>query len=95
MREDVWKLILTASRLPANVGLDLKAMIAANTHARKGLLRLVDRYGAEEVVGTMRGCSTGPRCGWQSASPPCLTGVGAPGPTLTMMDGRRIWCASR
>ena len=55
MREDVWKLILTASRLPANVGLDLKAMIAANTHARKGLLRLVDRYGAEEVVGTMQG----------------------------------------
>jgi N-methylhydantoinase B len=55
MREDVWKLILTASRLPANVGLDLKAMIAANTHARKGLLRLVDRYGADEVVGTMQG----------------------------------------
>jgi N-methylhydantoinase B len=54
MRDDVWKLILVASRLPANAGLDLKAMIAANTHARKGLLRLVDRYGAEDVVSTMR-----------------------------------------
>ena len=29
-------------------------MIAANTHARKGLLRLVDRYGAEDVVSTTR-----------------------------------------
>lgn len=54
IRKDVWQLILRASRLPANLGLDLKAMIAANTHARKGLLRLIDRYGVEVVTGVMR-----------------------------------------
>lgn len=48
-RQDVWNLILAASRLPANLGLDLKAMIAANTHAKQGLLRLVERYGADTV----------------------------------------------
>ena len=53
-REDVWNLILTASRLPANLGLDLKAMIASNNHARNGLVRLVERYGAEEVTWAMR-----------------------------------------
>jgi len=54
IRNDVWRLILRASRLPANLGLDLKAMIAANTHARKGLLRLIDRYGVGVVTGVMR-----------------------------------------
>ena len=48
-RQDVWNLILAASRLPANLGLDLKAMIAANTHAKQGLLKLVERYGADTV----------------------------------------------
>ncbi|WP_193045642.1 hydantoinase B/oxoprolinase family protein [Mycolicibacterium baixiangningiae] len=52
-RQDVWNLILAASRLPANLGLDLKAMIAANNHARQGILRLVDRYGADVVTGVM------------------------------------------
>ncbi|BBZ32923.1 hydantoinase B/oxoprolinase family protein [Mycolicibacterium confluentis] len=52
-RHDVWNLILAASRLPANLGLDLKAMIAANTHAREGLLRLVGRYGVEVVTSVM------------------------------------------
>mgnify|MGYP001376853441 CR=1 FL=1 len=48
-RQDVWNLILAASRLPTNLGLDLKAMIAANNHAKQGLLRLVERYGADTV----------------------------------------------
>ncbi|MGE2834382.1 hydantoinase B/oxoprolinase family protein [Mycobacterium sp. SMC-4] len=48
-RQDVWNLILAASRLPANLGLDLKAMIAANSHAKQGLLKLVERYGADTV----------------------------------------------
>lgn len=52
-RSDVWNLILASSRLAPNLGLDLKAMIAANTHARKGLLRLVDRYGVEVVKSVM------------------------------------------
>ncbi|MBB2770097.1 UNVERIFIED_ORG: N-methylhydantoinase B [Mycolicibacterium obuense] len=52
-RHDVWNLILAASRLPANLGLDLKAMIAANNHARQGMLRLVDRYGADVVTTVM------------------------------------------
>ena len=53
-RKDVWELILRASRLPANLGLDLRAMIAANTHARKGLLRLIERYGVDVVTTVMR-----------------------------------------
>ncbi|MEP9383286.1 hydantoinase B/oxoprolinase family protein [Nocardioides sp. KR10-350] len=53
-RSDVWRLILSASRLPANLGLDLKAMIAANTHARRGVLRLIDRYGVDVVASVMR-----------------------------------------
>ncbi|MEX0427223.1 hydantoinase B/oxoprolinase family protein [Nocardioides sp. DS6] len=52
-RSDVWNLILSASRLAPNLGLDLKAMIAANTHARKGMLRLVDRYGVDVVKAVM------------------------------------------
>lgn len=55
VRSDVWNLILRASRLPANLGLDLKAMIAANSHARKGVLRLIDRYGVEVVTAVMAG----------------------------------------
>ena len=52
-RGDVWNLILRASRLPANLGLDLRAMIAANTHARRGMLRLVERYGVDVVTTVM------------------------------------------
>lgn len=54
IRSDVWRLILSASRLPANLGLDLKAMIAANTHARDGMIRLLDRYGVATVMTVMR-----------------------------------------
>lgn len=52
-RTDVWRLILSASRLPANLGLDLRAMIAANTHARRGLLRVVEKYGVDVVMTVM------------------------------------------
>lgn len=54
IRSDVWRLILSASRLPSNLGLDLKAMIAANGHARDGLIRLLDRYGVGAVTTVMR-----------------------------------------
>jgi N-methylhydantoinase B len=53
VREDVWNLIMAASRLPANLGLDLKAMLAANHHARDGMLRLIDRYSTETVTTVM------------------------------------------
>lgn len=53
IRNDVWNLIMASSRLPANLGLDLKAMIAANNHARDGLLRLIGRYSVETVVTVM------------------------------------------
>lgn len=52
-RKDVWELILRASRLPHNLGLDLRAMIAANNHARKNLLRLIERYGVDVVTTVM------------------------------------------
>lgn len=44
IRRDVWDLILGASRLPAMLGLDLKAMIAANHVAAERLIALLDRY---------------------------------------------------
>lgn len=53
VRQDIWNLIMASSRLPANLGLDLKAMIAANNHARDGLLRLVQRYGSGTVTSVM------------------------------------------
>lgn len=59
IREDVWRLVLSASRLPDNLGLDLKAMIAANNQGRNGLLRLIDRYGIEVVTAVMRGMLDG------------------------------------
>jgi N-methylhydantoinase B len=54
VRSDVWRLILSASRLPDSLALDLKAMIAANSHARNGMIRLLDRYGVDTVVTVMR-----------------------------------------
>lgn len=54
LRQDVWNLILAASRLPDNIGLDLRAMLAANTHGKRGLLRLIERYGVQTVVGVMQ-----------------------------------------
>ena len=53
IRQDVWNLILTASRLPAQLGLELKAMLAANRHGREGILRLADRYGVQTLRAVM------------------------------------------
>ena len=49
--EDVW---LRRSRLPALVGLDLRAKIGANHMAQERLNELVDRYGARTVKAVMR-----------------------------------------
>jgi len=53
LRSDVWNLILNASRLPASLGLGLKAMIAANHHGKQGIIRLAERYGPDTLASVM------------------------------------------
>jgi N-methylhydantoinase B len=53
VREDLWRMILGMSRLPEVIGLDLKAMIAANHVASQRFSGLLDRYGAETVIQVM------------------------------------------
>ena len=53
LREDLWRMVLGMSRLPQVIGLDLKAMIAANNVAIRRLGELMDRYGAETVEKVM------------------------------------------
>lgn len=49
MREDVLEMIVTASRLPALLGLDIRAFIATLNVARDRINELVARYGAATV----------------------------------------------
>ncbi|MDP6426872.1 MAG: hydantoinase B/oxoprolinase family protein [Rhodospirillales bacterium] len=53
LREDLWRMILGMSRLPQVIGLDLKAMIAANNVAIQRLGKLMNRYGAGTVEKVM------------------------------------------
>lgn len=53
-REDVIEMILTASRLPSVLGLDIRAFIATLNVARSRVTDLVTRYGAEIVTQAMR-----------------------------------------
>jgi len=53
LREDVLEMILAASRLPAALGLDIRAFIATLNVAGKRLHSLFDRYGAELVMEVM------------------------------------------
>jgi N-methylhydantoinase B len=53
LRTDVWNTITGMSRLPLNMGLDLKGMIAANNVAKKRLGELIDRYGVDVVLSVM------------------------------------------
>jgi N-methylhydantoinase B len=53
LREDLWQMIMGMTRLPQSVGLDLKAMIAANNVAEQRLIELMDRYGGEVVLAVM------------------------------------------
>ena len=46
LREDLWQMIMGMTRLPHVLGLDLKAMIAANNVAARRFDELMDRYGA-------------------------------------------------
>lgn len=54
LRDDLWRMIMGMTRLPHLLGLDLKAMIAANNVAAKRLSELVARYGVATVEHVMR-----------------------------------------
>ena len=53
LRQDLWQMIMGMTRLPQVVGLDLKAMIAANNVAVKRLTELMRRYGVDQVEAIM------------------------------------------
>jgi N-methylhydantoinase B len=54
IRKDVWQMIMGMTRLPMVLGLDLKAMIAANNVAIRRLREVMDRYGTATVEAVMR-----------------------------------------
>jgi N-methylhydantoinase B len=54
VRQDLWAMILTHSRVPGVTALDLKGLIAANNSATAGLLAMAARYGAGALVTVMR-----------------------------------------
>ncbi|MDQ0472079.1 hydantoinase B/oxoprolinase family protein [Labrys wisconsinensis] len=54
LRQDLWQMIMGMTRLPHMLGLDLKAMIAANNVAARRLVELMGRYGGETVETIMR-----------------------------------------
>jgi N-methylhydantoinase B len=53
LRQDLWRMIMGMTRMPTTVGLDLKAMIAANNVAARRLTELFDRYGLDTVLRVM------------------------------------------
>jgi N-methylhydantoinase B len=54
MRDDVLEMIVTASRLPDQLGLDIRAFIATVNVANRRVTELVERYGAKTVTDVMR-----------------------------------------
>ena len=54
LRKDIEGVYLRASRKPYLVALDLRAQIAGNNTAKKRILGLIQRYGADVVKGVMR-----------------------------------------
>jgi N-methylhydantoinase B len=53
IRDDIWRLIMGMTRLPDVIGLDLKAMIAANNVAARRFSELMNRYGDDTVIRVM------------------------------------------
>jgi N-methylhydantoinase B len=49
LREDIWQMIMGMTRLPHVVGLDFKAMIAANNVASRRFHELMQRYGVDTI----------------------------------------------
>jgi N-methylhydantoinase B len=54
VREDVLEMIVAASRLPDQLGLDIRAFIATVNVARRRVTELVARYGARTITDVMR-----------------------------------------
>lgn len=55
IRDDVLEMILTASRLPGQLGLDIRAFIATINVARDRMNELAGRYGSDVVADVMEG----------------------------------------
>ncbi len=55
VRHDITSAILSQSRLPLLMALDLKAMIASINIARKRLVELIERYGCEVIKAVLQG----------------------------------------
>lgn len=55
IRNDIWDMILSMSRLPSMIGLDFKAMIAANNVAKRQLTSMIERYELKTVQAVMEG----------------------------------------
>jgi N-methylhydantoinase B len=55
LRNDIERLFVRQSRFPVEVGMDLRAAIAANEYSRQKVVRLVERYGADVVKKVMHG----------------------------------------
>jgi N-methylhydantoinase B len=53
LRTDVWAMITGMSRLPTNLSLDLKGMIAANHVGVRRLKETIDQYGRDTVLSVM------------------------------------------
>jgi N-methylhydantoinase B len=53
IRNDLWSMLMGMTRMPTTVGLDFKAMIAANNVAAGRLTELFERYGLETVLEVM------------------------------------------
>ena len=53
VREDVWQFILSLSRLPHLLDLDLRGMVAAGHVSQKRIIELLDRYGRPTVSAAM------------------------------------------
>lgn len=54
MRQDLWNLIMNATRQPEMVGLDMKGLIAANVVARRRFAELIKKYGIDTVKSVMK-----------------------------------------
>jgi N-methylhydantoinase B len=54
MREDILEMILTATRLPAQLNLDFRAFVATINVARERVAELVTRYGASTLSAVMQ-----------------------------------------
>jgi N-methylhydantoinase B len=54
LRQDLWQMIMGMTRLPQVLGLDLKAMIAANNVAARQFKELMRRYGSKVVQTIMQ-----------------------------------------